>query len=77
MHGHKSNQWEVLVDIGNKTAYVCAKGREHELVNNSDEIVLVLAITGYSYDSDPILPELENVFKIFGVSVTTGSLIIR
>lgn len=71
-HGH-NNQREVWVDIESKTAYVCLKGEEHELVNSSSTARVFMAIKGhkdYTYD------DLSNLFYGFGFSVTHGSLII-
>lgn len=73
-HGH-DNQWEVWVSIFHKTAYVCLKGEEHELVNNTDNKVMhIMAIKGhfyYSYD------DLEVFFVDMGFSVTHGSLVLN
>lgn len=74
LHGHEGDQWEVLVNIANKTAYVCLKGQKHELVNNSDKIVIIIAIIGHSYC--PLAVEFETFFQALGFSVTIGSLII-
>ena len=38
MHGH-DNQWELWVSFSHKTAHVCLKGEEHELVNNSGTVM--------------------------------------
>ena len=72
---HKNeNQWEVWLRISHKTAYVCPKGEEHQLVNNSDAFMIIMSIKGhidYSYDN------LAELFHNFGFSVTHGSLIVQ
>ena len=73
MHGHEL-QWEVWVRISHKTAHICLIGEEHELENNSDITMNVLAIKGnmnYSYD------DLAEFFKKLGFSVAHGSLVIN
>ena len=73
MHGH-DNQWEVWARISHKTAYVCLIGEEHELVNNSGSMMLLMAIKGhvnYSYD------DLAEFFYKWGFSVTHGSLVVN
>lgn len=70
-HGH-DDQWEVWVRISHKTAYVCLKGEEHELVNRSGAMMLLMAIKGhsdYSYD------DIAQLFQRLGFSVHHGSLI--
>lgn len=70
MHGHK-DQWEVWEWISRKEAYVCLKGEEHELVNNTNSEMVLRANKGsmdYSYD------ELEELFRMWGFSVYHGSL---
>ena len=52
LHGH-GDQWEVWVDTSRNTAYVCLIGEKHELVNNSEKEMIVMAIKGhidYSYE---------------------------
>lgn len=71
-HGHE-NQWEVWVNISRKTAHVCLIGEEHELVNNTGAMMILMAIKGhinYSYD------DLATLFYDWGFSVTHGSLIV-
>lgn len=73
MHGH-DNQWEVWIWISRKTAYVCLKGEEHELVNKSDAGMILMAIKGnidYSYD------DLAGILRDWGFSVTHGSLVFK
>ena len=73
MHGH-DNQWEVWVRISSKTAHVCLMGEEHELVNNSGAMMILMAIKGhinYSYD------DLAELFYDWGFSVHHGSLIVN
>ena len=73
MHGH-DNQWEVWVRISNKTAHICLMGEEHELVNNSGAMMILMAIKGhinYSYD------DLAELFYDWGFSVHHGSLIVN
>lgn len=72
LHGH-DNQWEVLVKLSNKTAYVCLKREEHEIINKSSEPQLILAIKGhldYSYE------DFVTVFRSLGFSVEHGNLIV-
>ena len=69
-HGH-NNQWEVWANLNSRTAYVCLKDEEHELVNNSGAMMVLMAIKGhinYSYD------DLAGLFQDWGFSVTHGSL---
>ena len=73
MHGH-DNQWEVWARISHKTAHVCLIGEEHELVNNSGAMMILMAIKGhinYSYD------DLAELFYKWGFSVTHGSLVVN
>ncbi len=73
MHGH-DNQWEVWVRFTHKTAHVCLKGEEHELVNNSGKMMILMAIKGhidYSYD------DLAGLLCDWGFSVTHGSLVFN
>lgn len=73
MHGH-DNQWEVWVRISHKTAYICLVGEEHELVNNSGDMMIFMAIKGhinYSYD------DLAELFSLWGFSVQHGSLVVN
>lgn len=73
MHGH-DNQWEVWARISHKTAHICLIGEEHELVNNSGSMMLLMAIKGhvnYSYD------DLAELFYKWGFSVTHGSLVVN
>lgn len=72
-HGH-DNQWEVWVRLSHKTAYVCLKGEEHELINNSGAMMILMAIKGhmdYSYD------DLAELLYAWGFSVTHGSLVVN
>ena len=71
-HGH-NNQWEVWIRIPQKEAYVCLHGEEHELVNNTGRMMVLMAIKGhinYSYD------DLAELLEKWGFSVTHGSLVI-
>lgn len=71
-HGH-DNQWEVWVRIPYKTAHVCLKGEEHELVNTSGALVVLMAIKGhldYSYD------DISEIFRRLGFTVHHGSLMV-
>lgn len=73
MHGH-NNQWEVWVRFSHKTAHICLIGEEHELVNNTGEMMVLMAIRGhkdYSYE------DLANLFINWGFSVSHGSLIVN
>lgn len=73
MHGH-DNQWETWLRLSHKTAYVCLKNEEHELVNNSGAIMVIMAVKGhidYSYD------DLAGILQDLGFSVTHGSLIFN
>lgn len=73
MHGH-DNQWEVWARISHKTAHICLIGEEHELVNNSGAMMILMAIKGhvnYSYD------DLAELFYKWGFSVTHGSLVVN
>lgn len=73
MHGH-DNQWEVWARLSHKTAHVCLKGEEHELVNNSGAMMILMAIKGhidYSYD------DLAGLLCDWGFTVTHGSLVVN
>ncbi len=73
MHGH-DGQWEVWLRPSHKTANVCLKDEEHELVNNSGVMMILMAIKGhidYSYD------DLAELFYRWGFSVTHGSLVVN
>lgn len=74
MHGHDENQWEVWARISHKTAHICLKGEKHELVNNSGEMMILMAIKGhgdYSYE------DFSKLFEGWGFSVSHGSLIVN
>lgn len=73
MHGH-DNQWEVWVSLSHRTAYVCLKGEEHELVNKSSVMMILMAIKGhidYSYE------DISSLFRDWGFTVTHGSLVFK
>ncbi len=74
LHGHEGKQWEIWIILSPiPKAYVCLKGEEHELVNNSNSDVVIMAIKGhldYSYD------ELGELLYTIGFSVHHGSLVI-
>lgn len=73
MHGH-DNQWEVWVCLSHRTAHVCLKGEEHELVNSSGDTIVLMAIKGhidYSYD------DLAGLLCDWGFSVTHGSMVVN
>lgn len=73
MHGH-NNQWEVWLRIPEKTANICAVGEEHELVNDSDRMLIIMAIKGhvnYPYE------DLAGLLYGWGFSVTHGSLLVN
>ena len=67
-------QWEVLISFHRKTAYVCLKGEEHELVNNSCSIQFLLSITGHS---DYSYNDLKRPFRLMGFSVKYGSSVVN
>lgn len=72
-HGHE-NQWEVWVHVSQNTAYICLHGEEHELANNTDRMLEVMAIKGhikYTYN------ELEEIFVNLGFSVVHGSMLVN
>lgn len=73
LHGHDNNQWEVWLRLSHKTAYVCLKGEEHQLVNTSGAMVLLMAVKGHN---DYSFAELSQFFRSFGFSVHHGSLVI-
>lgn len=71
-HGH-NNQWEIWLDLVRKIAYICLKGEEHTLVNNSSNAKIFMAIKGhddYSYD------DLEVICNIWGFRAIHGSLVV-
>ena len=73
MHGH-DNQWEVWVRLSHKTAYVCLKDEEHELVNNTGSMMILMAIKGhknYSYD------DFAGFLQSLGFTVTHGSMVVN
>ncbi len=72
-HGH-DGQWEVWLDLFRKIAYVCLIGEEHELENNREERMILMAIKGhgeYSYD------DFGKFFYYLGFSVHHGSLVVN
>lgn len=69
-HTH-DNQWEVWIRVSEQQAFVCLKGEEHELVNNSASSMVIMAIKGhedYTYD------DLAGVLSDLGFSVQHGDL---
>ena len=73
MHGH-DNQWEVWAQLSHKTAYVCLQDEEHELVNNTGSMMILMAIKGhinYSYD------DLAGFLQSLGFTVTHGSMVVN
>ena len=73
LHGH-NNQWEVWTIVSKKESYICPKDEKHELINNSNEPVKVMAIKGnldYSYE------ELSNFFTNLGFTTYHGSIKIE
>ena len=45
-HGH-NKQWEIWINISDKTAYICLQDEEHELVNDSPKAMIIMAIKGH------------------------------
>ena len=71
---HHENQWEVWICFSTKSVYVCLKGEDHELINNTDKQMVIIAIKGhhnYSYD-DLTLP-----FHWWGFSLNHGSMVVN
>lgn len=73
MHGH-DNQWEVWERISHKQAYVCLKGEEHELVNNSGSMMVLRATKGHT---DYLYDDIAELFWRWGFSVYHGSLVVN
>lgn len=71
MHGHEEN-WELWLRISTKQAYVCLKGDQHELINDSGQAIFVVAIKG---KGDITYEELEEILCQAGFFVCKGSLI--
>lgn len=72
-HGH-DGRWEIWIHLAAKTAYICPKGETHELVNNSENTLILMAIKGhldYYYD------DLAVLMYDWGFHVKRGSLIIN
>lgn len=70
MHGH-DDQWEVWIWLEKGEAFICPKGNSHELINESDGKVKILAIKGcqdYSY------VELATFFAKLGLVPHAASL---
>lgn len=75
LHGHGKKQWEIwLLFFPIPKAYICLKGEEHELVNNSDSNVVIMAIKG---SNDCSYDELGEFLHKLGFSVHHGSLVIE
>lgn len=72
MHDH-DNLWEVWILLSNKMAFVCLKGEEHELVNNSSKKLNLMAIKGRE---DYTFEELADFFKGYGFTVVHGSMYV-
>lgn len=62
-HGH-GNQWEVWLDLENRIAYICGKGKEHQISNLSDKEKKLMAIKG---DSDVAESDLAQFFTSLGM----------
>ncbi len=71
LHGH-NNQWEVW--LWNNKAYVCLKGEEHQLINESEETAYVRGIKG---KEDYLYDDLDEFFHMLGYAVYHDSLIIK
>jgi len=70
-HTH-DNQWEIWIRLLDCSAYVCMKGEEHELINNTSMLMVIMAIKGHSdYDYH----YLASILYAWGFSVEHGSLI--
>lgn len=71
-HGH-DGQWEIWIWSSHKTAYVCLKGEEHRLINNSPATLFLMAIKGhfdYTYE------DLSALLYEWGFHVVHGSLVV-
>lgn len=71
MHGHDNGQWEIWLLLKNRRAYICMQGEKHELENDSDDTLKVLAIKG---EADENYNDLATMLHIAGYSVSKGSL---
>ena len=75
MHGHENpKKWEVWIHLAEKTAYVCLKDEQHELVNNSGTDMILMAMKG---QSDCSYDELKELFCGWGFKVKHGSLVFN
>ena len=70
MHDH-NDQWEVWIWLDKKNVYICPKGESHELVNESDGYVKILAIKGHQ---DYTYVELSLFFAKLGLLPHAASL---
>lgn len=70
-HDHDGKQWEVWVWRATKRAYICLKGEEHELVNNSN---MPMELAAYKGSQDYSYEELARFFYNFGYSIHRGSI---
>ena len=73
MHGH-DNQWEVWVWPLEKKAYVCLKGEKHRLVNQTDSMLIIIAIKGHK---DYTFDDLAEIFFHWGYSIFRGSIVVK
>lgn len=71
-HGH-DNQWEIWFHFASRKAFVCLKGEEHELLNDSDEFQSLMAIKGHG---ELTYEEFEEFSEGWGFSAEHGSIII-
>ena len=70
MHDH-DDQWEVWIWLDEKSVYICPKGERHELENDSNAYVKILAIKGHQ---DYSYIELAMFFAKLGLSPHAASL---
>ena len=72
MHAH-TNQWEIWLWPYCREAYICLKGEQHELKNDCDNSMLIMAVKGHS---DCSYEDLAYPLHDLGFSVSHGSLIV-
>ncbi|MCI8641126.1 MAG: hypothetical protein HFJ59_04575 [Clostridia bacterium] len=64
-HGH-GEQWEIWLDLKEGIAYICGKGKKHQILNLSKTDKKLMAIKG---DSDIPESDLAQFFKSFEMQV--------
>lgn len=65
-------EWEVWIWPSRGQAYICPKGGQHALINNSNQKMNLIAIKG---KKDYAFEELASAFRKLGFKVAEGDLL--